>query len=56
MAIKLDGTKGLTTPGLNANSTYTDTYTDGLVLDYSSPLGRISVGSSDGLEIGRAHV
>ena len=47
--ITLDGSKGITSPGDYQNSTFTGTYTDGVVVDYSSPLGRISVGTSDGL-------
>ena len=50
MAITLDGTKGITTSaGLYAQSTFTNTYTSGLVLDYTTGLGRISVGSAAGL-------
>ena len=47
--ITLDGTEGTSTPGLYSNSTFTGTYTDGVVVDYSSPLGRISTGPSDAL-------
>ena len=49
MAIILDGTRGTTTPGLYSSTTFTGTYTDGIVVDYTSTLGRISVGTSDGL-------
>jgi hypothetical protein len=49
MSIVLDGTKGITSPGDYQNGTFTGTYVDGVVVDYSSPLGRISVGGSDGL-------
>ena len=51
MAITLDGTKGTTTPGLYSNSTFTGTYTDGVVVDYTTGQGRISVGPADGLGI-----
>ena len=49
MTIVLDGTKGTSTPGLYSNSTFTGTYTDGVVLDYTTGLGRISTGTSDAL-------
>lgn len=49
MAITLNGTTGTVTPGLFSNSTFTGTYTDGTVIDYTTGLGRISVGTSDGL-------
>ena len=49
MAITLNGTTGTVTPGLFSNSTFTGTFTDGVVVDYTTGLGRISVGPSDGL-------
>ena len=49
MTITLDGSKGTTTPGLYSNATFTGTYSDGLVLDYLSGTGRISVGTNDGI-------
>ena len=49
MTIILDGTKGTSTPGLYSTTTFTGTYSDGIVLDYVSTNGRISVGSSDGI-------
>lgn len=49
MTVTIDGTKGTTTPGLYSSTTFTGTYTDGLVADYTTGLGRISVGASDGL-------
>jgi hypothetical protein len=45
--ITLDGTRGITSPGDYQNSTFTGTYTDGVVVDYTSGQGRISVGSGD---------
>ena len=51
MTIILDGTKGTTSPGLYSNSSFTDTYTDGVVVDYTTGTGRITVGSSDGFAI-----
>lgn len=38
----------ITTSGLASTGPYTGTFTDGLYLDYSSPTGRFSVGTSDG--------
>jgi hypothetical protein len=35
--------------GLLLSTTYTGTYTDGTVIDYSTGNGRISVGASDGI-------
>jgi hypothetical protein len=37
------------TNGVYSNSTYGGTYTDGIVLDYTTGNGRISVGPSDGI-------
>ena len=51
MTITLDGTKGTTTPGLYSSTTFTGTYTDGIVVDYTTGTGRISVGTADGLTI-----
>jgi hypothetical protein len=39
------------TGGLYAQGAFSGTYSDGIVVDYTSGLGRISVGSSDGLSI-----
>jgi hypothetical protein len=47
MTITLDGTRGITSPGDYQNSTFTGTYTDGVVVDYTSGQGRISTGPSD---------
>ena len=50
MSLVLDGTKGVSASGgLYAANTFTGTYTDGIVVDYSSGQGRISVGPSDGI-------
>lgn len=52
MAITLDGTKGGTaSAGWYGQSAFTGTFTDGIVVDYTTGMGRISVGSSDGLTI-----
>ena len=51
MAITLNGTQGTTTPGLYSNAVFTGTFSDGIVVDYTSGMGRISVGSSDGLTV-----
>lgn len=52
MSIVLDGTKGVSASGgLYAANTFTGTYTGGVVVDYTSGRGRISVGSGDGLTI-----
>ena len=45
-----DGSASFAT-GLNVNTAYTGAYTDGTVVDYTSGLGRITVGASDGLAI-----
>lgn len=37
--------------GIYAVSTYTGSYTDGVIVDYTTGTGRISVGSADGLTI-----
>ena len=58
------GTSLKVSAGFWSTSSSSFTYTDGIVMDYSSPLGRISVGSADGIafynggvaKIGRAHV
>jgi len=56
-ALSFDGTNLSTTGniisslGHYAKGTFGATYTDGIVLDYITGLGRISVGSSDGLSI-----
>lgn len=61
MPITLDGTLGITTPAINitgpttstgglySSGAFTGTFTDGVVVDYVTGLGRISVGSSDGI-------
>ena len=50
MSIVLDGTKGVSASGgLYAANTFTGTYTDGIVVDYTTGNGRISVGAGDGL-------
>ena len=49
MTIILNGTQGTTTPGLYCNTTFSGTYADGIVVDYTSTLGRISTGTTDGL-------
>lgn len=49
MSVIIDGTKGTTTPGLYTNSAFTDTYADGVVIDYTSTLGRITTGTADAL-------
>ena len=51
MTVKIDGTKGTSSPGIYSNAAFTDTYTDGVVVDYTTGLGRISTGTSDGLAI-----
>ena len=39
----------LTTTGVLAAGVFSDPYTDGIVVDYSSPNGRVSVGASDNI-------
>ena len=52
MAITLDGTNGGTTSaGWYAQSAWSGTYSDGIVVDYVTGNGRITVGSADGLTI-----
>ena len=52
MSLVLDGTKGVSASGgLYAANTFTGTYTDGIVVDYITGNGRISVGAGDGLTI-----
>ena len=49
MSLVLDGTKGVSASGgLYAANTFTGTYTDGIVVDYTTGNGRISVGAADG--------
>ena len=52
MSVIIDGTAGVTASGgLYAQTTFTGSYSDGIVVDYTTGTGRISVGSSDGLSI-----
>ena len=43
----ITGTNIIATAGLYAKNAFTGSYTDGLVLDYSSPVGQFTVGGSD---------
>jgi len=57
MSLVLDGTIGVNASGgLYAQTTYTGSYTDGTVVDYTTGLGRISVGASDGLAFYRGGI
>lgn len=56
MTVIIDGTKGTTTPGLYSSTTFTGTYSDGIVVDYTTGMGRISVGPADGLAFYNAGV
>ena len=58
MAVIINGTNGVEaqTGGFLADSTYGGSYTDGTVVDYTSGLGRISVGGSDGLAFYRGGI
>lgn len=47
--LAVTGTNVVATLGLYAKAAFTGTYTDGVVVDYASPNGRISVGSADTL-------
>lgn len=52
MSVTIDGTNGVTaSASFYGQSTFTGTYTDGIVVDYTTGTGRITVGSSDGLKI-----
>ena len=52
MAITLNGsTGGTASAGWYAQSAFTGTFSDGIVLDYTTGMGRISVGASDGLTV-----
>ena len=52
MAVIIDGTNGVNSSGsFYGQSTYTGSYTDGIVVDYTTGTGRITVGSADGLKI-----
>jgi hypothetical protein len=42
------GTSLVVSAGLMSTGTYTGSYTDGILIDYTSGLGRFSVGTSDG--------
>ena len=42
--------------GLYSTSTYGGSYTDGIVVDYTTGMGRISVGTSDGITLYRGGV
>ena len=50
------GTSLKTTGGLYTTGAYGGSYTDGIVVDYATGLGRISVGTSDGLAFYNAGV
>jgi hypothetical protein len=43
----ITGTNIIATSGLYAKTTFSGTYTDGLVLDYATPVGQFTVGSAD---------
>lgn len=45
------GTSLAATAGLYSSGTYAGSYTDGIVVDYTTGTGRITVGTSDGLKI-----
>jgi len=52
MSVVIDGTNGVTaSASFYGQSTFTGTYTDGIVVDYTTGTGRITVGASDGFKI-----
>ena len=52
MSVVIDGTNGVTSDASFYGKTpFTGTYTDGIVVDYTTGTGRITVGASDGLKI-----
>ena len=52
MSVTIDGTNGVTaSASFYGQSTFTGTYTDGIVVDYTTGTGRITVGAADGLKI-----
>ncbi len=52
MSVIIDGTNGVTSDASFYGKTpFTGTYTDGIVVDYTTGTGRITVGAADGLKI-----
>ena len=52
----ITGTNVIATAGLYGKAAFSGSYTDGIVVDYTTGLGRISVGTSDGLAFYNAGV
>jgi hypothetical protein len=57
MSVVIDGTNGVTaSASFYGQSTFTGTYTDGIVVDYTTGTGRITVGAADGFKIRNAGI